>query len=269
MDGSRDWHRLFGLTLKDYLHGQPVDVQVEMDLSQKTQYLDVAIVRLRDEPLTITLPDGFDTFGPHNLISFKSFQEALDAWAMEELIGHYVNYRKQESPSMQELLPVEDFRLFAVCAHFPRGLARTATLAPVRDGVYEVSRFAGVVRVVVVGELPQTPHNAPLHLFSAMAEQRDYGARTYEPRTRGGTTLLLQLFEWYRKEGIDMPYTMEDLEREAVKTALRLATTEQRLEGVPAAQRLEGVPMEELLKALSPEAIEELRRRLAGGGEAK
>ena len=32
-------------------------------------------------------------------------QEALDAWALWELVGHFVNYRKQSSPSMQELLP--------------------------------------------------------------------------------------------------------------------------------------------------------------------
>jgi hypothetical protein len=31
----------------------------------------------------------------HNLISFKSFQESLDAWSLKELVGHYVNYRKQ------------------------------------------------------------------------------------------------------------------------------------------------------------------------------
>jgi hypothetical protein len=57
------------------------------------------------------------------LFTFKSFQQALDAWAMKELAGHSVNYRKQVSPSLNQLLPEEDFRLFAVCARFPQGLA--------------------------------------------------------------------------------------------------------------------------------------------------
>jgi hypothetical protein len=46
----------------------------------------------------------------HNLITFKSHQEALDDWALKELTGHYVNYRKQVSPSLQQLLPEEEFR---------------------------------------------------------------------------------------------------------------------------------------------------------------
>ncbi|MEN8219945.1 MAG: hypothetical protein ABFS56_27070 [Pseudomonadota bacterium] len=32
-------------------------------------------------------------------------REPLDVWAIEELIGHYVNYRKQMSPSLDDLLP--------------------------------------------------------------------------------------------------------------------------------------------------------------------
>jgi hypothetical protein len=57
---------------------------------------------------------GFEELAAHNLVSFKSYQEALDGWALLELLCHYVNYRKQVSPSMQDLLPEEDFRLFAV-----------------------------------------------------------------------------------------------------------------------------------------------------------
>jgi len=60
------------------------------------------------------LSQGFEDLVAHNLVTFKSYQEALDGWALNELIGHYVNYRKQVSPSMQELLPETNFRLFAV-----------------------------------------------------------------------------------------------------------------------------------------------------------
>lgn len=35
----------------------------------------------------------------------KSHHEALDAWAIRELVGHYVAYRKLVSPSPSDLLP--------------------------------------------------------------------------------------------------------------------------------------------------------------------
>jgi len=47
-------------------------------------------------------------------VTFKSHQEALDAWALWELVGHFVNYRKQASPSLHELLPEGD--LTELCA---------------------------------------------------------------------------------------------------------------------------------------------------------
>jgi internalin A len=39
------------------------------------------------------------------------------------LIGHYVNYRKQISPSMKNLLPESDFRVFAVSVRSTETLA--------------------------------------------------------------------------------------------------------------------------------------------------
>ncbi len=121
MSEPKAWHRLFGLSLVDFFRGTPVTVEMEKDLSLKQQLLDVVVVRKGAEPLPCRLPDGFEELAGHNLISFKSYQEALDGWGLNELIGHYVNYRKQASPSMQELLPEADFRLFAVSIRFPPG----------------------------------------------------------------------------------------------------------------------------------------------------
>src|SRR5438132_1043262 len=155
MSDQRPWHRLFGLSLMDFFRGLPVTVEMEKDLSLKLQLLDVVLIRKMAEPLACRLPDGFEPLAPHNLVSFKSYQEALDGWAMNELVGHYVNYRKQTSPSMQDLLPEADFRLFAVAVRFPLGLARQTTLTPILQGVYEARHFSGVIRVIVVHELPQ------------------------------------------------------------------------------------------------------------------
>ena len=89
------WHRLFGLTMTDYFTGSAYRIELEKDLSSKQQLLDVY------------------------LMTYKSLRQPLDAWALDELVGHYVNYRKQSSPSLEELLPVEDFRLYAVSTRHP------------------------------------------------------------------------------------------------------------------------------------------------------
>src|SRR4051812_28910235 len=133
MSEPRPWHRLFGLSLMDFFRGTPVRVELEKDLSLKQQLLDVVLLRTGAAPLTRRLPDGFEVLAPHNLVSFKSYQEALDGWALLELLGHYVNYRKQVSPTMQDLLPEEQFRLFAVSVRYPQGLAQQVALAPLRQ----------------------------------------------------------------------------------------------------------------------------------------
>ena len=103
--------------------GTAVDVQTEMDLSLKQQFIDLVLIRKGSEPIPRRLPDGFEELAAHNLVTFKSHQEALDGWALSELVGHYVNYRKQSSPSLNDLLPETDYRLFAVCARYPLNLA--------------------------------------------------------------------------------------------------------------------------------------------------
>jgi hypothetical protein len=104
----RDWHRLFGLLLTDFFTGSPFVVELERDLSVQQQLLDVVIVRRRGR-FAGRLPDGLGDFGAHNLITFKSHHEALDAWAVKELVGHSVAYRKLVSPAPSALLPEEQF----------------------------------------------------------------------------------------------------------------------------------------------------------------
>ena len=122
-EALRDWHRLFGLLLIDYFTGSPFTVEVERDLSAQQQLLDVVILRRGRGRFAGRLPDGLDGLAAHNLITFKSHREALDGWAIRELVGHYVAYRKLVSPTPSELLPEDHFRLYAVCARFPHNFA--------------------------------------------------------------------------------------------------------------------------------------------------
>lgn len=196
-----------------------------------------------------------DDLAAHNLITFKSFQEALDDWALKELTGHYVNYRKQVSPSMQRLLPEADFRLFAVVARYPQSLAGQAGLTEVRPGVYDCRRGTDVIRVLVAGQLPRTENNTLLHLFSASEEQLRYGREHYRQYSDETSTLLHRLFEQYQREGINMPYTMEDFRREYVKDHLKDLTPE---------ERLQGLSPHEVFKGLTPEERAELLKLLQG-----
>src|SRR5580693_7835958 len=100
-----NWHRYLGLLLTDFFTDSPFVVELEKDLSLKQQFLDVVIIRKRKGRLDRQLPDGLDDLADHNLITFKSHQEPLDDWALKELTGHYVNYRKQVGSSAQPLLP--------------------------------------------------------------------------------------------------------------------------------------------------------------------
>ncbi len=256
-----NWHRLFGLLLTDFFTDSPFEVELEKDLSVKKQLLDVVILRKRPGRFTGRLPDGFGDLAPRNLLTFKSYWEALDDWALKELTGHYVNYRKQVSPSLEALLPEEEFRLYAVCSRSPDKLAAAVELSPVQAGVYDYRRGTDVIRVIVAHELARTENNALLHLLSASPEQVRYGVEHYQQHSADTSTVLGQLFEGYEREGLTMPYTMEDFRRDYVKEHLKELTPDERLEGLSPDQRLEGLSPEERLRGLSPDQIESYLRR--------
>src|SRR5262249_7239524 len=192
------------------------------------------------------------------LVTFKSHQEALDGWALWELVGHFVNYRKQASPSRDDLLPESEFRLFAVCARYPNNLAQQVGLAPLRAGVYEVNGLGLRVRLIVVAQLPLQEHNAMLHLFSAREELLRYGRDHYRPHSKETSTLLYELFKEYSEEP-DMPDKLKEYVRESLDKLLA---------SLPAEERVKGLTAEELARALPPETLRALARLLKANGHS-
>ncbi len=275
MEEQRHWHRLFGMSWTDFFVGLPVVVEMEKDLSHKQQLLDVALIRTNDEPIPHRLPDGFEDLATHNLITFKSHHDTLDGEALNELVSYYVNYRKQVSPSMNDLLPESDFRLFAVSVRSPQRILGQIPFRQVREGVYEVRHFTGPIRIVVVHQLPLEEQNAMLHLFAAGESMVRYGGGHYRPRSWETSTFLRQLFDRYREEGTPMPYTKEEFIREAkekmakdpdmIDRVLKDLSPEKRLEGISPEKRLEGISVEDLAGGLSPEQREAMLRRLQAG----
>lgn len=250
-----DWHRLFGLILTDFFTDSPFVVELEKDLSVQQQLLDVVVIRKLPGVYEGRLPDGFDDLGEHNLVTFKSYQEAFTSWSLKELLGHYVNYRKLISEKPDRLLPEEQFRLFAFVVRYPRQLAGETPLQKVAAGVYDWKGLLPAVRVIVAHELPEEEQNALCLLFSADAEPVLYASRHYQQHSPETSGLLLQLLHRYQKEGVVMPYTLEDFKREFTEEFLKELPIEKRLEGLKPEERLEGLKPEERLEGLKPEDI--------------
>jgi hypothetical protein len=267
-DVLRDWHRLFGLLLTDLFTGSPFTVEVERGLSQQQQLLDVVILRRGRGRFAGLLPDGLDGLAAHNLITFKSHREALDGWAMKELIGHYVAYRKLVSPSPSELLPEERFRLYAVCARFPHNISGQVPWQERQAGVYDCRWGTDEVRVIVARELPREAHNAPLHLFSASPELVGFGSNAYRQHSERTSGMLQLLFRRYEGEDFIMPFTWADFDLWFIKERLPLLPPEERrevLQSLPPEERLAGLPPEERLAGLSAEQIRQYLDRLTAG----
>jgi hypothetical protein len=270
-EALRDWHRLFGLLLMDFFAGSPFTVEVERDLSQQQQLLDVVILRRGRGKFVGDLRDGLDGLAEHNLITFKSHREALDDWAIRELVGHYVAYRKLVSPSPSDLLSEDRFRLYAVCARFPHNLSGQVPWQEQGAGVYDCRWGLDVVRVIVAGQLPRQAHNAPLHLFSASPELVGFGRGAYRRRSEDTSLLLGQLFDRFQREGFAMSYTMEDFKRDYIKEHFKKLTPEERREALesltPEEQQevLQSLPPERRLAGLSAEQIRQYLEQLTAG----
>lgn len=72
------------------------------------------------------------------------------------------------------------------------------------------------------------------------------------------------LLNYYGLEGMAMPYTMEDFERDTLEDLLRRLTPEKRLQGLTPEQVLAALSPEQLLAALPREVIENYLKKLKG-----
>ncbi|MBI4748467.1 MAG: hypothetical protein HY774_08245 [Acidobacteria bacterium] len=257
-----NWHRLFGIALTEFFNGSPFVVELEKDLSQKKQLLDIVIIRRTEGQWDHPLPDGFDNLADHNLISYKSLREPFDDWTLKELTGHYVNYRKQVSPSLNDLLPEDQFRLYGICTRFPSHLTGQVDMYRVLGGVYDIYRGSDRIRLIVLSEIQDARQNRIWELFSTRPDHIQVAAQEFQARYGEASTILNQLFRYYQMEGLPMPYTMEDFKRDAKEEFLKSLTPEERLKGLPAEERLKGLPPEERLKGLPSD---ELLKRLSVG----
>ncbi len=246
-----NWHRLFGLLLMDYLSDRGFSVELEKDLSLKRQFLDVVIIKQEDkEANLLDICDGFDNLASHNLLSYKSKKEALNFWAIEELIGHYVNYRKVIG---RRKVKGEDIRLYAVSTRYPVRLLSGVSTKKVVGGVYEIQILSRMIRIIVLSRLPLAQRNAVLAFFSFDPESVRFALANYKWHMDDGSTVINQLLEKYSLEGIAMPYTMEQFQKDYIKSHIGVLNPEEVLSKFKAEERLKGLKAEERLKGLKAE----------------
>ena len=232
-------------------------MELEKDLAMQRQLLDVVIIeQTAPDGAAADLPDGLDALRAHNLLTYKSKQEPLDGWALDELIGHYVNYRKLLSPAGR-LRPETDFQLYAVATRQPQGLARDHALRPTAwPGVYDLVWGTPIIRLIVLNAIEPHPRNAAWELFSSRQDRIRHGAAHYRPRRLATWELLRRLYVVHILEDPSMAYTMEEFIREARQQFLQELTPEERravLNQLPPEERLRGLGPEERLRGLGPE----------------
>jgi hypothetical protein len=155
------------------------------------------------------------------------------------------------SPSSDELLPPEQFRLYGISTRFPQKLSEQVELKRLQEGVYEVVWGVHPIRVLVLSEMPEEEQNAIWNLFSGVREKVVSGAAQYRHHVWEMSTLLNQLFESYQLEGIAMPYTWEDFRRDYTREHVDLLTPEERLRGLSAEEVLRRFSAEEVLRRFS------------------
>jgi len=151
------------------------------------------------------LPDGFDNLAEYNLVSYKSLHEPLDGWMLDELVGYYTLYRKKVSPSLNELVPLSQFRLYMICTHHSELLSnglKDNWIKEISTGIYEINSASQTIRIIVLDTIPAVERNALWLLFSGKSEGFVFGKQHYDCREPQAKALLNQLEELYQKEGI-------------------------------------------------------------------
>jgi hypothetical protein len=257
-----DWHRMFGVTLVDLFIDSPFEIELEKELSRKQQFLDVVILRKGPGEIAEALPDGMDNLAEHNLLTYKSCRQGLTSWSIDELLGHFVNYRKQVSPRGQPLLPIVQFRLYAISTREPKKLRSQVKLEKVQPGVYEAKWGTHQVRILVIDEMPEAPQNDAWEMFSNNAARAAAAALRYRPHTDDINSVMNELLNLYKARGVEMSYTVEDFRRDYAREHLHQLTPQERMEGLPAEERLRGLPLEERLNGLSADEIQAYLRQL-------
>ncbi|MCK5716052.1 MAG: hypothetical protein KAH77_01080, partial [Thiomargarita sp.] len=189
------WHHLFGITLIDYFTHSNYKVDLEKEVSVKKQYVDIVILRKTEGIALTETVAGLESLNDYNIITYKSYSEALDGWALEELIGYYSNYRKVISPDLKHLLPTSKFKLYGICTRYPTKLLHEHMLfTEVKPGIIDLTWGNRIIRIIVLKHITMESQNALWQLFSSQEEGFVFGNKNYHWHCPEENAILNQLY---------------------------------------------------------------------------
>ncbi|KOR31811.1 hypothetical protein TI05_11290 [Achromatium sp. WMS3] len=173
--GNKKRHRMMGRVLQWKIPPSCYEVRLEEDTNHVAQLLDGLILKRKPQqplPANIELPDGLTLDAEINLLTYKSPCESLNQWTIQELIGHYVGYRKMlKAQHPNHTLPdANQFALYAITTMFPQELVKqsgTAWQRTDKSGVYKLLSSGLEITLIVINEIIIAPHNHPWNLLNS------------------------------------------------------------------------------------------------------
>jgi len=206
-----NWHRLWGLMMSPLFERLGCETIVELDLSIKIQRLDMVVV-IKQEPFDYNLLkheyyEGFENLNKHNLLSFKSFREVFNTFALEEFYGHFINYKKEKNISDDNIV-----NLYAITHHLPKELferyQNTNFLECIKENEIYDLKILTPVRFIIT----KNSKHPVLGLFSDSVNQIKLSRERLEEDgwlIEQVSSYLGKLYNYYNLEGVNMPYTKE------------------------------------------------------------
>ena len=241
------WHRFLKIGLNQLFSGTCFEVRDEFDLSDQKQLVDFVVLRRTDlelpEPDPSRLPDGLQSLQDHNLISYKSMNEAFDRYALNELVGHAVTYSKLQAEKNWRAFS-DELGLIAVSTRQPKTevIARLLQRTELED-VYEIDCAGWNVTCVVINRAPRDNHN---WLWELLRGDRSRWKTGKISDILGEINQLLKNMDVVDPE-------IEEFENQVLESWLQELSPEMRLKGLEPEERLKGLEPEERLKGLEPE----------------
>lgn len=266
------WHPMLVALLEFYLPAG-WQLQPEFLLNRLPLRVDIVILRLIAEQAGTPrkLHSILDYLRPHTLIEHKGPTDDLAAEDVPTLLGYagqYMRLAKVREPA--------DLCLMVVCDHIPRAFLKQierheGKLEPIGGGLWrgKVAGFA-LHGVETRDACRQSPSERLLYAFSRSYLAAPAGLLPMDPEERRVYTALYEQVEQFRRnrgpmamkdyeeakeihdELLDRYFEKMPPEKVAQKVAQKLTPE----------QRLAGLTPDEILNALTPEAREQLAKKL-------
>jgi hypothetical protein len=253
----KQWHHLLGVAIADLYTGTSYKVEIEKELSLKKQQLDILLIEQKDDKLILPseTPDGLENLNKHNLITFKSHQESLDHWAVQELISHYVTYRKILSTKNKNV-SIADFNLYAISTKFPQKLFSTLKPKQLKQGVYSQEILNKIITFIILSEIPNKSKDYIWNLFSNNTSKIVKGLTILQQKHPRISSMLGIIFNQHYNLGeLKMSYTIDDLTKEFVQENIHVLDTEQVLSKYSADEVLSKYSADEVLSKYSADEV--------------